>query len=102
MRRANAATPILAMTAPATAATPPPTKTSVQGTPAARLGHGGNRQRLVRPMVPVLCREPAELFLGQDFAVVLAALKPHDHRIEFPPIEALQQVSGQPDPNLDQ
>ena len=114
MRGANAATPSPAITAAATAATPPPTKISVQGTPAASrscpaivrtpqgLGKRGQRQRLARTVLPAWSREPAELFFGQNFSVAPPGMQADDHGVEFPPVEALKQVARRSDPDFDQ
>ncbi len=69
---------------------------------AAGLRHRGNRQGLTRAMLPAWRRVPAEVFFGQDFPVAPAGMQTDDHRIEFPPVEALQQVDRGSNPDFDQ
>ena len=63
-------------------------------THAAGLGHRGKRQGLARAMLPAWRCEPAEFFFGENFPVAPPGMQADDHRVEFPPIEALQ--AGRP------
>jgi hypothetical protein len=71
-------------------------------THAARLGKRRKRQRLPRAMLPAWRCEPREFFFGDDFPVAPPDMQANDHRVEFPPVEALQQIARRSDPNLDQ
>lgn len=69
---------------------------------AAGFGERGQRQRLVRAVLPVRRREPAQLFLGQHRAVVAAGVQARDHGVQLPPVIALQQVARGADADFDQ
>jgi hypothetical protein len=71
-------------------------------THAAGLGERRERQRLARAMLPAWRCEPREFFFGEDFPTALPGMQANDHRVEFPPVEALQQIARRSDPDLDQ
>lgn len=52
-------------------------------------------------MLPGGCCEPGEFFFGKNFAAASPVMQTDDHRVEFPPIEALKQVTRRSDPDLD-
>jgi hypothetical protein len=41
-------------------------------------------------VLPAWRRAPAEFFFGNNFPVAPLGLQANDHRVEFPPVEALQ------------
>ena len=55
-----------------------------------------------RAMLPTRCREPAEFFFGKKFPVAAPGMQTHDHRVEFPPVKLLEQVTRRTDPDFDQ
>lgn len=69
---------------------------------AAGFGKRGDRQRLVRAMLPTRRSEPAHSFFGEDFPVASPNMKADDHRVEFPSVKTLKQIARGSDSNLDQ
>ncbi len=53
-------------------------------------------------MLPAWCCEPAELFFGEKLPVVPPNVQADDHRVELPPVEALEQIAGRCNLDFDQ